>query len=180
MRIFMPVMAWLFYVIATPVWADCGYPDSDRGQAPEWLCGATEFEGAIFLGYGDKSRMPAISLQNRMAGKAAMIAVVEKLLRQAQTQLGSELPESIALSLPAANELSRVARFSGISVLDKVQSPQRHLYVLAGVKREDSGALLNIARDEVLAENKKAIIATLGKDGWRLLSKPRDKPALSK
>jgi hypothetical protein len=180
MRIFMPVIAWFFYIMATPAWAACGYPDSDRGQAPEWLCGATEFEGAVFLGYGDKSRMPSISLQNRMAGKAAMIAVVEKLLRQAQAQLSSELPESIALSLPTSNELSRVARFKGINVLDKAQSPQRHLYVVAGVKHEDSDTLLTIARGEVLAENKMAIIATLGKDGWRLLSKPLDKPVPSK
>ncbi|WP_373095345.1 hypothetical protein [Zhongshania sp.] len=176
MRALLPLGLVFCFVMSASVHAECAYPDSDRGTAPDWLCGVDEFEGAGLLAVGDKSRMPSISLQNRLAGKAAMTAVVAKILAHAAAKLQAELPNSVVLVVPSAVDWSRVARFKGISVLDKVSSPQRHLYVLAGVKPELQAAMMATARREVLAENKALIIKTLGQSGWRQLNATTVKP----
>ena len=167
----------VFMLSVGAVQAECAYPDSNRGDGPNWLCGSEEFEGARFLAVGDKSRMPSISLQNRLAGKDAMSGVVVKLLAHAKTQLQTELPATVELHVPSSVSWAYLARFKGINVLDKAISPQRHLYVLAGVPPELSASMIYTARRELLAENKKLILAALGQAGWRKLNAPVDKPA---
>ena len=173
---------------ATPVLADdasdihidlqpdqsaCAYPDSERGQAPDWLCDGMQFDGASYLAIGDKSRMPSISLQNRLAGKAAMSAVVGNLLEAARAQLASELPAELELLLPAADDWTRVARFKGIQVFDSTTSPRRHRYVLAGVPDADRDKLLAQARRELIKTNKSVIFNAVGKEGLQaLLARP--------
>ncbi|WP_414728877.1 hypothetical protein [Zhongshania aliphaticivorans] len=176
MRALLPLCLVFCFMVSAPAHAECGYPDSDRGQAPDWLCGEGDFEGAGFLAVGDKSRMPSISLQNRLAGKSAMTAVVSKIYAHAAAELQAELPESVQLSVTNRVDWAQVARFKGISVLDKAVSPQRHLYVLAGVEAELQSGMVYTARREILAANKAQIIASLGKDVWRKLNMPMDKP----
>ncbi len=156
-------------IFATSVQAECAYPDSDRRDAPEWVCSLDGYEGADFLAYGDKSRLPSISLQNRLAGKAAMIAVVANLLDYALADVAAQLPPNTALELPDAKDLVRVAKFKGVKILEKAASPQRHLYVLAGVKPEVRDELIAVAKNEVLSVNKKRLITLLGQDGWKKL-----------
>jgi hypothetical protein len=133
-----------------------------------------EFADAGFLAVGDKSRMPSISLQNRLAGKAAMTAVVTEILAFARTALQAELPETLMLAELGTVKWSQVARFKGIRVLDKAVSPQRHLYVLAGVNAELREEMLRTARHDILLANKTKIIAALGQDAWRKLNAPVD------
>ncbi|MBQ0795916.1 hypothetical protein [Zhongshania sp.] len=166
MRHLLPLSAVLFCLFAVSAQAECAFPDSDRREAPEWLCSLDNYEGADFLAYGDKSRLPSISLQNRLAGKDAMIAVVGNLLAYAKAELATQLPTETELVLPAAEDLSRVAKFKGVKILEKAASPQRHLYVLAGVKPEVRDALIAVAKKEVLNANKKRLVAQIGKDEW--------------
>ena len=157
-------------MLATSVQAECAYPDSDRREAPDWVCSLAAYEGAEFLAYGDKSRLPSISLQNRLAGKAAMIAVVANLLDYARADLAAQLPADTVLELPDAKDLARVAKFKGVKILEKAASPQRHLYVLAGVKPDVLDELIAVAKKEVLSVNKKSLIAQLGQDAWKKLA----------
>ena len=53
-----------------------------------------------------------------------------------------------------------------MKILEKAASPQRHLYVLAGVKPEVRDALIAVAKKEVLNANKKRLVAQIGKDEW--------------
>lgn len=173
MRALLPLSLVFFIGVGGPLYAaECAYPDSDRGQGPDWLCGAEQFEGAGYLAVGSKSRMPSISLQNRLAAKEAMSAVVIKLLIAATATLQAEMPGKIVLQAPTSVPWSTVARFKGITVLDKVVSPQRHLYVLAGVKPELQGNMLITARREILVANKAQITAALGPSEWRKLNAP--------
>lgn len=172
MRAFLPRGLVFAFIVSPLVHAECAYPDSDRGEAPAWLCGVDEYEGAGFLAVGDKSRMPSISLQNRLAGKAAMTAVVVEILAFARTELQAELPETLVLAEQDGVKWSQVAHFKGIRVLDKVVSPQRHLYVLAGVTPELKASMVQTARNQILLANKARIIAVLGQDGWRKLNAP--------
>jgi hypothetical protein len=55
-------------------------------------------------------------------------------------------------------------------ILEKTASPQRHLYVLAGVEPDVRDELIAVARKEVLSENKKSLIAQLGKETWQKLA----------
>jgi len=144
-------------LLASPLVLACPLPDSDRGEAPAWLCDEPLFEGAQYTAVGDKSRVPSISLQNRLAGKAAMVAVTGKLLEAGRDQLLSKLPPATRLTLPEADNLSVVARFDGIRVLEKTQSPRRHLYVLAGVPDDEADAQLAIACREVVSANRKQL-----------------------
>ncbi len=176
MRALLPLGLVFSFCISAAVHAECAYPDSERGNAPDWLCGVAEFDGAGFLAVGDKSRLPSISLQNRMAGKAAMTAVVTKVMAYAVAELQAELPENVRLSVANSVNWSQVARFKGIAVLDKVSSPRRHLYVLAGVAPELQADMIHIARREVLKANKVAIVEVVGQDGWRKLAASIDKP----
>ncbi|MBW2940676.1 hypothetical protein [Zhongshania aquimaris] len=170
MRHLLPLSAVVFGLFAVSAHAECAYPDSDRRDAPEWVCSLDNYEGADFLAHGDKSRLPSISLQNRLAGKDAMIAVVANLLAYATLEIAAQLPQEAELILPAADDLSRVAKFKGVTILEKTVSPQRHLYVLAGVKPDARDALIAVAKKEVLNVNKKRLIALLGQDGWKKLS----------
>ncbi len=156
-------------VFSLSAWAQCGYPDSERGEAPAWLCGEPSFDGAAFLAIGDKSRMPSISLQSRLAGKAAMAGVVEQLFIDARAALLTELPEALNLNLPATDNWQRVARFKGIKVLAKSKSPTRHLYVLAGVPDEHQQALRALARKELIKENSALLKKSLEAAQWQRL-----------
>lgn len=169
MRQLLPLSMVFGCIFASSVQAECAYPDSDRREAPEWVCSLDSYEEGSFLAYGDKSRLPSISLQNRLAGKAAMVAVVGRLLEYASADLASQLPPETVLETPSAKDWSRVAKFKGVSILEKAISPQRHLYVLAGVKPDVRETLIAVARKEVLSVNKKAIIAQLGQEGWKKL-----------
>ncbi|MEX1668751.1 hypothetical protein AB4876_07495 [Zhongshania guokunii] len=180
MRALLPLSFVFCFFISASAHAECAYPDSERGNAPDWLCGVDEFEGAGFLAVGDKSRLPSISLQNRMAGKAAMTAVVTKVMAYAVAELQAELPEDVSLSVAESVNWSQVARFKRIKVLDKVSSPRRHLYVLAGVAPELQADMIHIARHEILKANKAIIVEAVGKDGWRKLAAPIDKPMVNK
>lgn len=144
-------------LLVSPLVLACPFPDSDRGEAPAWLCGEPQFEGAQYTAVGDKSRVPSISLQNRLAGKAAMVAVTGRLLEAGRDQLLSKLPPATRLTLPEAGNLSVVARFDGIRVLEKTQSPRRHLYVLAGVHDDEADAQLAVACREVVSANHKQL-----------------------
>ncbi|MGJ8686769.1 MAG: hypothetical protein ACSHWQ_04770 [Spongiibacteraceae bacterium] len=168
MRIFAALLASAI-LFSTPLLADCQYPDSSRGSAPAWLCGDLNSEEAVFLAVGDKSRMPSISLQNRLAGKTAMTGVVARILEHAAAALQQELLLSDPLLLPSTSDWGRVARFKGIAVLDKVVSPRRHLYVLAGVREADIPAMELQARRELLRHNKDLVIEHAGKAKWREL-----------
>jgi hypothetical protein len=170
MRQLLPLSLVFGCIFTASANAECAYPDSDRRDAPEWVCSLDGYKEAEFLAYGDKSRLPSISLQNRLAGKAAMVAVVSRLLEYASAEVASHLPPEIALETPSAEDWSRVAKFKGVKILEKAISPQRHLYVLAGVKPDTREALIAVARKEVLSVNKKAIIAELGQDGWKKLA----------
>ncbi|MDF1692304.1 MAG: hypothetical protein P1U47_08025 [Zhongshania sp.] len=176
MRALLPLSFVFCFFISASAHAECAYPDSERGNAPDWLCGVDEFEGAGFLAVGDKSRLPSISLQNRIAGKAAMTAVVAKIRAFAAAQLQAELPADLILKVTDRVVWSQVARFKGIKVLDRVGSPQRHLYVLAGVAPELQAHMIHTARTEILKENKSLILAAIGQDGWRKLTAAIDKP----
>tara|TARA_R110001592_G_scaffold66438_14_gene204057 strand:+ start:4731 stop:5252 length:522 start_codon:yes stop_codon:yes gene_type:complete len=169
MRKLLPLSILFTCLFAAPVWAECAYPDSDRGEAPAWVCNLDVYEGADFLAYGDKSRLPSISLQSRLAAKVAMVAVVGKLLDYAKAELAAELPPETLLVSPATDDWSRVAKFKGMRILEKTASPQRHLYVLAGVEPDVRDELIAVARKEVLNANKKSLIAQLGQDGWKKL-----------
>jgi hypothetical protein len=169
MRQRLPLSIVFCCLFAAPVWAECAYPDSDRGDAPAWMCNLDVYEGADFLAYGDKSRLPSISLQSRLAAKVAMVAVVSKLLDYAKAELAAELPPETLLVSPAADDWSRVAKFKGVTVLEKTTSPRRHLYVLAGVEPDVRDELITVARKEVLSENKKTLIEQLGKEAWQKL-----------
>ena len=169
MRQLLPLSMVFCSIFAMSAEAECAYPDSDRRDAPEWVCSLDGYEGADFLGYGDKSRLPSISLQNRLAGKAAMVAVVGHLLDYAKAELASQLPPETVLELPSAEDWSRVAKFKGVRILEKAASPQRHLYVLAGVKPDVRDELIAVAKKEVLSANKKRLIAQLGQAGWKKL-----------
>lgn len=173
MRQLLPLSIVFCCLFAAPVWAECAYPDSDRGDAPAWVCNLDVYEGADFLAYGDKSRMPSISLQSRLAGKIAMVAVVSNLLDYAKAELAAELPPETLLVSPAADDWSRVAKFKGMRILEKTASPQRHLYVLAGVGPDVRDELIAVARKEVLSANKKSLIAELGKEAWQKLAAPK-------
>ncbi|CAA0079759.1 Uncharacterised protein [Zhongshania aliphaticivorans] len=169
MRKLLVLSCLLCSVFAVSARAECAYPDSERGVAPAWLCSLDDYQDAGFLAYGDKSRLPSISLQNRLAGKAAMIAVVSKLLLHAQLQLAGQLPSDVQLVMPDAKDWSRVAKFKGVQILEKAASPQRHLYVLAGVKPELQADLVTVARKEILDANKKRLVALLGQAEWEKL-----------
>ena len=56
----------LFTWVSGQVSAQCEYPNSERGEAPLWMCQGPEMDGADFLAIGDKSRMPSVSLQSRL------------------------------------------------------------------------------------------------------------------
>lgn len=173
MRIFAALLvSAMFY--STPLFADCQYPDSSRGSAPAWLCGDLRSEEAVFLAVGDKSRMPSISLQNRLAGKIAMTSVVARILESTAASLQQELLLNASLLLPPTSDWSRVAMFKGIAVLDKVVSPRRHLYVLAGVKQADREAMELQARRELLRHNQDLVVAHIGKAKWRALLRGND------
>lgn len=154
--------AALALLCASPLALACPYPDSDRGEAPAWLCGEPQYEGALYTAVGDKSRVPSISLQNRLAGKAAMVAVTARLLEQGREQVLGQLTPGTTLALPDAGDLSVVARFDGIKVLEKAQSPRRHLYVLAGVPQELVDSQARIACRQVVAANRKPLRKLLG------------------
>jgi hypothetical protein len=157
------------FMFSGAVWAECGFPNSDRGQAPDWLCGEPTFENTDFLFIGDKSRLPSISLQSRLAGKEAMAGVVEKLLnfvaKDLQSHLGSEV--ALDLEMPNSRDWKRVARFKGIKVVDKTTSPVRHLYVLAGVPSEQRGELLKQAKVELLKTNRGRLKKSLDENQWQ-------------
>lgn len=161
----------LVFALALPVAADCEYPNSERGTPPQWLCGEPSYEGFAYLAVGEKSRMPSISLQSRLAGKDAMTGVVKKLLTAAAEDISAQLPEGVSpsLVLPNAEDWKRVARFKGIKVADKTTSPVRTLYVLAGVPEEAQSALVQQARSEVLKKNRKALKAALAEPQWLAL-----------
>lgn len=166
------LLALLLVVVALPTMALCEYPNSERGTPPEWLCGdEPSFEGYGFLAIGEKSRMPSISLQSRLAGKAAMIAVVEKLLAVGAADVRAQLPAGLVLelALPNAEDWQRVARFKGIKVAAKTTSPVRTLYVLAGVPDDQQQALIQQARSEVVKQNRKVLKQRLAEPQWAAL-----------
>lgn len=157
--------------LALPVVAECEFPNSERGTPPPWLCGEPRFEGFAYLAIGEKSRMPSISLQSRLAGKEAMTGVVKQLLTAAAEDITAQLPAGVTatLELPNAEDWKRVARFKGIKVADKTTSPVRTLYVLAGVPEEQQVPLMQQARSEVLKQNRKALKAALAEPQWLAL-----------
>lgn len=151
---------------AGALWAACDFPDSERAEAPEWLCGEPQFEGASFLAIGDKSRMPSVSLQNRFAGRMAIQQVLTQLFDAAhqslQESLQDELTVSVKLEIPDNSDPVVARRFAGVRVFAKAKSPQRHLYVLVGVPDDKRPELLARARQEIVQLNRDRLLAALG------------------
>ena len=48
MRHLLPLSAVLFCFFIGAAQAECAYPDSDRREAPEWVCSLESYEGADF------------------------------------------------------------------------------------------------------------------------------------
>lgn len=149
----------------------CAFPDSSTGSAPTWLCSDYEREDVSYTAVVQRKRLPSVSLQSRLAGREAMAAVVSQLLAVAAEELRAELGLQLYLHLPEADNIERLARFKGVRIFEKVKSPRRALYVLAGVERENVPALLSQARREVIAENRAALSETLGEQAVMELSR---------
>ncbi len=164
MRILITLFCLLYL---SPLRAEtCAFPDSNRGEAPEWVCEGYERGDATYLTVVQRPRMPSVSLQNRLAGREAMASVCKLLLEEAAARLQAQLPTEVALSLPDANDIERLSRFEGITVFERVKSPRRFLYVLAGVPEAEIPKLLTQARREVLAENEQTLKQQLGEAAW--------------
>ena len=85
LRLLIPLL-----LLAPAAWA-CDFPDSERASAPEWLCGEHQYEGAFHTAVGSKTRMPSISLQNRLAGRDAVSGVLRALFTDAVEKLTNNL-----------------------------------------------------------------------------------------
>ncbi len=164
-------MAALLTMVQVSEATDCAFPDTEQGTAPAWLCGDLEREDIYFTAVVQRSRLPSISLQSRLAGREAMAAVVSLLLADAANTLAMELGGGQPLQLPEADDIERLKRFDGVRIFEKVKSPRRALYVLAGVEEENLTRLKVQARTEVLQENRTALEAELGQAGFAELLK---------
>ncbi|MBD2857788.1 hypothetical protein IB286_02130 [Spongiibacter sp. KMU-158] len=159
----------LALMVAPALAEDCHYPDTDQGTAPAWVCGHIERDDVYFTAMVERSRLPSISLQSRLAGREAMAAVTALLMEDARTSLMAELPEGTELRLPDADDIERLARFEGIRILEKSKSPRRSLFVLAGVEQENVERLKQQARVELLQENRVELQATIGQSEFDAL-----------
>lgn len=161
------IVVLLAVMHGSSLWAACDFPDSERAEAPAWLCGEPRFEDASFLAVGDKSRMPSVSLQNRFAGRMGVELVLNKLFLAAHDTLQEELPVAVKLEIPDNSDPVVARRFMGIRVFDKAKSPQRHLYVLVGVPESERAALMARARQDIVSLNRDRLLAALGPAGYK-------------
>lgn len=163
LRLLIPLL-----LLAPAAWG-CEFPDSERATAPEWLCGEHAFEGAAHTAVGSKSRMPSISLQNRLAGRDAVSGVLRALFRDAVEKLQPQVSE-VRLRVPDLDDMAVAKQFVGITVLAKTKSPQRQLFVLAGVPEAERQRLESVAWTLLLAQNRRAIVTARGESAYAALA----------
>ena len=163
LRLLIPLL-----LLAPAAWA-CDFPDSERASAPEWLCGEHRFEGAYHTAVGSKTRMPSISLQNRLAGRDAVSGVLRALFMDAMEKLQPQVSD-VHLRVPDLGDMAVAKQFVGITVLAKTKSPQRQLFVLAGVPEAERQRLESVAWSLLLVQNRDAIVAARGEAAYAALA----------
>ena len=163
LRLLIPLL-----LLAPAAWA-CDFPDSERASAPEWLCGEHQYEGAFHTAVGSKTRMPSISLQNRLAGRDAVSGVLRALFTDAVEKLQPQLSD-VRLRVPDLDDIGVAKQFVGITVLAKAKSPQRQLFVLAGVPEAERQRLESVAWSLLMLQNRDAIVAARGEAAYEALA----------
>lgn len=118
---------------AEPAADGCRFPDSTRGSAPDWLCGEP-VEGWALQAVGSKSRVPSVSLQSRLAGRAATEALYQTLLTRVAKRITSLVSGEWTIDRDAAiAAMSQVPGLQSIAVVARAASPRRELYILVGL-----------------------------------------------
>lgn len=118
----------------------CRFPDSTRGTAPDWLCGEP-VEGWALQAVGSKSRVPSVSLQSRLAGRAATEAMYQTLLTRAAKRITSRVRGEWNLDRDAAvAAMSQLTELQSVAVVARAASPRRELYILVGLPEGELAA----------------------------------------
>lgn len=118
----------------------CRFPDSSRGTAPDWLCGEA-IEGWALQAVGSKSRVPSVSLQSRLAGRAATEALYQDLLTRVARRITAAISGEWNIERNAAVEaMSQVPALQSVAVVARAASPRRELYILVGLPEGELAA----------------------------------------
>ena len=109
------------------------FPDSSRGTAPDWLCGEP-VDGWAIQAVGSKSRVPSVSLQSRLAGRAATEALYQDLLTRVARRINTAIDGEWQIERKALVEAMRAEpALQSIAVIARAASPRRELYILVGI-----------------------------------------------
>ncbi len=118
---------------AEPAADGCRYPDSVRGTAPDWLCGES-VEGWALQAVGSKSRVPSVSLQSRLAGRAATEALYQTLLTRVARSITARIDGEWNVDREASiAAMSQLPELQSVAVVARSASPRRELYILVGI-----------------------------------------------
>ena len=76
----------------------------------------------------------------------------------------------VRLRVPDLVDIGVALQFVGISVLAKAKSPQRQLFVLAGVPEAERQRLESVAWSLLMLQNRDAIVAARGEAAYEALA----------